>query len=402
MRHALGDLIRIQVVKHIRGKGVFGNPENNDTDGIVQDWLENGIDIYDKLSEVLREVKLPTDDDIYSKIKKNHMFFLKQMFETEKLEKTKSFYETYECGRNIGAHSPEEMSPQSVSSSNSDSTDDSNDDTINQKEVSSITQKSVIRDEKELDLSDLINQTERPHTCEKKQNFKLPLPSLKSSSSLSSPSSWAPQTMISCRKSSSSSGISSIEGNDPELERKGKLMSQDRMSIESGLGETSDDDVFLRKRKSTDDRAELSDDAGWTTRRKTLNSFGSSSLDDTFDNESQPKKPKMENDNQSWQSKSLDETRTKQLKRIGKQRSEDWILTEKLSSSLMENRKDQSSQTEGHTKDYILDELVTLMPDIMIQPRVKKLFKELETGKAHLVDDTKGRPTVQYDEDNLE
>lgn len=121
---------------------------------------------------------------------------------------------------------------------------------------------------------------------EQKLNFKLPLTSLKKSSqSMDSPS-CCPLKITTRRGSSSSSGVSSMSGITPELEYPG--LRRDSGSIDSTQGESFDRDVFHLKDKCADKRREQLSDPGWSQRRTSLKSFGSSSLENatTDDHES--------------------------------------------------------------------------------------------------------------------
>lgn len=111
---------------------------------------------------------------------------------------------------------------------------------------------------------------------EQKRNFKLPLTSLrKSSQSIDSPSSGFPLKMTTQRGSSSSSGVSSMGSNTPDLH----YHRRDSRSMDSNKGESFESDVFPLKDTCVDKRREHLSDPGWSNRRTSLNSFGSGSLE---------------------------------------------------------------------------------------------------------------------------
>lgn len=53
---------------------------------------EEGLEIYAKLKNMLNSDIFPADHESFNKIKKNHLYFLKQQPETSKLEDTEQFY----------------------------------------------------------------------------------------------------------------------------------------------------------------------------------------------------------------------------------------------------------------------------------------------------------------------
>lgn len=54
--------------------------------------MDEGIEIYDKLKNILNSDIFPDDDELLNKIKTNHLYFLEQRHEASELEDTKEFY----------------------------------------------------------------------------------------------------------------------------------------------------------------------------------------------------------------------------------------------------------------------------------------------------------------------
>lgn len=107
---------------------------------------------------------------------------------------------------------------------------------------------------------------------EKKQQFKLPLPANTSVDGIS------PQKRTDRRESSSSSGVSSMGGFTPDLEK--ASLRQFRESLQSSHGSSFEDNVFPKTKTEISDRKEAKSDPGWVERRSTLVSFGSGSLEE--------------------------------------------------------------------------------------------------------------------------
>lgn len=54
--------------------------------------LIEGLEIYEKMKNMLNSDKFPADHESFHNIKKNHFYFLEQLHDDSNLEDTKKFY----------------------------------------------------------------------------------------------------------------------------------------------------------------------------------------------------------------------------------------------------------------------------------------------------------------------
>ncbi|XP_071136925.1 uncharacterized protein [Mytilus edulis] len=330
---AQGDLIRKIIASKKRGS--FSSDEiddegNNDT---INDLVDEGIEIYDKLKNILNSDIFPDDDELLNKIKKNHVYFLKQRHEASELEDTKEFYSVY-FTRGSDDDTDSCCSPQG---SSIDSGEGSGEETEKSSHNQSRGMSSLHSEIKEEAASN-DNTYNRCNIVETKGQFKLPFPA-ETRLSDDDISNWCPQERTNRRKSSSSSGVSSMGGLTPDVE-KVSLVQLRGESLPSGHG------ISLEETKTDDsDRNEAKSDR-LAKRRSTFSSFGSGSLEESnvVDGEVVQKEKKRKRETTLGTSASFDEalSRSRCLER---QNLVDWTIKDKLSPFF----EDSSSKTDLKT-----------------------------------------------------
>ncbi|XP_063403780.1 uncharacterized protein LOC134687421 [Mytilus trossulus] len=384
--HAQGQLI----LKMIAGKkrGTFSSDlidkERNQED--MYSLTADGVEIYEKLKSMLQINIFPGDHESFGQIKENHLYFLKQQHDTT--DDTEKFYSAYKTR----GQDDDTDSSCSTKNSSADSGEGSGDET--DLELNPHTRSSPCLSEKEEEgassetivHANTIDQTS--WMMEKKQQFKLPLPAKTSIDGI------YPQKRTNRRESSSSSGVSSMGGFTPDVEK--TSFGHFRDSLQSSHESSFEDDLFPKTKTESSDRREAKSDPRWVGRRSTLLSFGSGSLEEgTVGDEEvvhKEKKRKIET-TALCNSASLDETQSHE-KSVKKHKSEDWMIKEKLSPFFVEKMRDSSSQTDSRNIDNIVDELEDLIHSV--QPRMRSLIKDIDSRKARLIDDINGRPTIEY------
>ena len=65
--------------------------ETDDNDDTLQSWLDEGVRIYNDMTNIMNPEILPTDHYYYKEIKDHHLYFVKQL--RERQEETDTFYQ---------------------------------------------------------------------------------------------------------------------------------------------------------------------------------------------------------------------------------------------------------------------------------------------------------------------
>ncbi|XP_052089140.1 uncharacterized protein LOC127725855 isoform X3 [Mytilus californianus] len=397
--HAQGDLIRKMIASKTRGSFSSDVMDEERNQEERYSLVDEGLEIYEKLKNMLNSEIFPGDHESFNKIKKNHLYFLKQQHEASKFEDTEKFYSAY-LTRGLDDDTDSSMSTKSSSTDSGEGSGDETEPEHNShSRGSSISPRhSEIEDEgasNEINIhGNIVDQTS--WMIKKKQEFKLPLrvPAKRSADEINR----SPQKRTCRRASSSSSGVSSMGSCTPDVEK--ASLGQFRESLQSSHGSSFEDDVFPKTKTENSDRKEAKTDPGWVERRSTLLSFGSGSLEEStvVDEEVVPKKKKRELETTFGTPATFDETLSS-AKSLKKQKSEDWMIKEKLSPFFVDRRKDSSSQTDSRNIDNIVDELEDLIHSV--QPRMRSLIRDIDSRKARLIDDINGRPTIQYKDEGF-
>ncbi|XP_071133831.1 uncharacterized protein [Mytilus edulis] len=206
---------------------------------------------------------------------------------------------------------------------------------------------------------------------EEPQNFKLPLSTPKYISGRDS----NPATR--CRASSTSSGFYSMNSSTSDIESVSSL----KTNSTSRQYSWSDDDVFPKRQSSFESAVERMEDKTSTNKSST------------------PKSPLPK----SSTTFEVGEAHNKrQLSEDDKSNSSDWNLPHKLNTEyeirlLEANSRACDTSTKKYKKEK-LEEIVNELEDLIpsVKPRMRTLVKDLDSGEAELVDDKRGRLSLQY------